>query len=75
MAGRFPRVVSVTAATIQGAHHRLSADRHRQHCTQADRAEHEACSISGCATISSYTRSLFESNIDALMTTNPRHHH
>ena len=51
---RFPAVVSVTALRDDaGRHHRLSADRHRQHRAQAGRGGAEASSISACATSSS----------------------
>jgi PAS domain S-box-containing protein len=69
---RFPAVVSVTALRdAQDAHHRLPADRHRQHRAQAGRSGAEALD-QRLRDQQFYTRSLIESNIDALMTTDPR---
>ncbi len=51
---RFPAVVSVTALRdARGRHHRLPADRHRQHRAQAGGRGAGRSSISGCATSTS----------------------
>jgi PAS domain-containing protein len=59
------------AARRAGRHHRLPADRHRQHRAQGSRG--------GAGQLDQrlrdqqfYTRSLIESNIDAIMTTDPQ---
>jgi PAS domain S-box-containing protein len=69
---RFPAVVSVTALRdAQNGHHRLPAHRHRQHSPQAGRRGASAAR-SAVRDQHFYTRSLIESNIDALMATDPR---
>ncbi len=70
---RFPAVVSVTALRdAQDGDHRLPADRHRQHRAQAGRGRAQAKLDQRLRDQQFYTRSLIESNIDALMTTDPR---
>jgi hypothetical protein len=58
------------AARRAGRHHRLSVDRHRQHRAQAGRSEQKKLD-QRLRDQQFYTRSLIESNIDALMTTDP----
>jgi len=69
---RFPAVVSVTRlARRAGFDHRLPADRHRQHRAQADEEERMKLD-QRLRDQHFYTRSLIESSIDALITTDPR---
>ena len=68
---RFPAVVSVTALRdAQGDHHRLSADRHRQYGAQAGRSRTGKLD-QRLRDQQFYTRSLIESSIDPIITTDP----
>ena len=70
---RFPAIVSVTALRdAQDEHHRLPADRHRQHRRASRSRRRRQLLDQRLRDQQFYTRSLIESNIDALMTTDPQ---
>ena len=69
---RFPAVVSVTALRDAArCDHRLPAHRHRQHACAIDSTSEQKRLDQRLRDQQFYTRSLIESNIDALIATDP----